>query len=142
MYGSTEDNVADTMYEGKIIIHGDSRDVIGYALQGGKIFVKGNVGNRAFILMREYEESRPVVIVGGRADDYFGEYMAGGLAMVLGMGSIDSDRDEQLVGNFLATGMLRGSIYIRGKINSDSIGLKPPIEDIVRYLKYLNRQKQ
>ena len=78
VYGSAEDNVADTMHEGKIIIHGDSRDVLGYALQGGKIFVKGNVGNRAFILMREYEESRPVVIVGGRADDYFGEYMSGG----------------------------------------------------------------
>ena len=138
VYGSTEDNVADTMYEGKIIIHGDSRDVIGYALQGGKIFVKGNVGNRAFILMREYEESRPVVIVGGRADDYFGEYMAGGIAMVLGLDSIDSNTNEQLVGNFLATGMLRGSIYIRGKINSDSIGLKPPIEDIIRYLEYLN----
>ncbi|HIC84306.1 MAG TPA: glutamate synthase, partial [Nitrososphaerales archaeon] len=138
VYGSAEDNVADTMYEGKIIIHGDSRDVIGYALQGGKIFVKGNVGNRAFILMREYEESRPVVIVGGRADDYFGEYMAGGLAMVLGIDYIDSANDEQLVGNFLATGMLRGSIYIRGKINSDSIGLKPPMEDIIRYLEYLN----
>ncbi len=138
VYGSAEDNVADTMYEGKIIIHGDSRDVIGYALQGGKIFVKGNVGNRAFILMREYEESRPVVIVGGRADDYFGEYMAGGLAMVLGIDSIDSVNEEQLVGNFLATGMLRGSIYIRGKINSDSIGLKPPIQDIIRYLEYLN----
>ena len=90
VYGSAEDNVADTMYEGKITIHGNTRDVIGYALQGGKIFIRGNVGNRAFILMREYEESRPVVIVGNRADDYFGEYMAGGLALVLGIDSLDS----------------------------------------------------
>ena len=125
VYGSAEDNVADTMYEGKITIHGNTRDVIGYALQGGKIFIRGNVGNRAFILMREYEESRPVVIVGNRADDYFGEYMAGGLALVLGIDSLDYAEPEQLVGNFLATGMLRGLIYVRGKVNADSIGLKP-----------------
>ena len=138
VYGSAEDNVADTMYEGKITIHGNTRDVIGYALQGGKIFIRGNVGNRAFILMREYEESRPVVIVGNRADDYFGEYMAGGLALVLGIDSLDYDEPEQLVGNFLATGMLRGLIYVRGKVNADSIGLKPPKEDIINYLSYLN----
>tara|TARA_B100000029_G_scaffold324890_1_gene317327 strand:- start:54674 stop:56788 length:2115 start_codon:yes stop_codon:yes gene_type:complete len=138
VYGSAEDNVADTMYEGKITIHGNARDVIGYALQGGKIFIRGNVGNRAFILMREYEESRPVVIVGNRADDYFGEYMAGGLALVLGIDSLDSTEPEQLVGNFLGTGMLRGLIYVRGKVNADSIGLKPPKEDIINYLSYLN----
>ena len=138
VYGSAEDNVADTMYEGKITIHGNTRDVIGYALQGGKIFIRGNVGNRAFILMREYEESRPVVIVGNRADDYFGEYMAGGLALVLGIDSLDSAEPEQLVGNFLATGMLRGLIYVRGKVDADSIGLKPPKEDIINYLSYLN----
>ena len=138
VYGSAEDNVADTMYEGKITIHGNTRDVIGYALQGGKIFIRGNVGNRAFILMREYEESRPVVIVGNRADDYFGEYMAGGLALVLGIDSLDYAEPEQLVGNFLATGMLRGLIYVRGKVNADSIGLKPPKEDIINYLSYLN----
>ena len=138
VYGSAEDNVADTMYEGKITIHGNTRDVIGYALQGGKIFIRGNVGNRAFILMREYEESRPVVIVGNRADDFFGEYMAGGLALVLGIDSLDSAEPEQLVGNFLATGMLRGLIYVRGKVNADSIGLKPPKEDIINYLSYLN----
>ena len=138
VYGSAEDNVADTMYEGKITIHGNTRDVIGYALQGGKIFIRGNVGNRAFILMREYEESRPVVIVGNRADDYFGEYMAGGLALVLGIDSLDSAEPEQLVGNFLATGMLRCLIYVRGKVNADSIGLKPPKEDIINYLSYLN----
>ena len=138
VYGSAEDNVADTMYEGKITIHGNTRDVIGYALQGGTIFIRGNVGNRAFILMREYEESRPVVIVGNRADDYFGEYMAGGLALVLGIDSLDSAEPEQLVGNFLATGMLRGLIYVRGKVNADSIGLKPPKEDIINYLSYLN----
>jgi glutamate synthase domain-containing protein 1/glutamate synthase domain-containing protein 3 len=138
VYGSAEDNVADTMYEGKIKIHGNTRDVIGYALQGGQIFVRGNVGNRAFILMREYEESRPVVIVGNRADDYFCEYMSGGLALVLGIDSLDSSKSEQLVGNFLATGMLRGLIYVRGKVDSDSIGLNPPREDIINYLSYMN----
>ena len=34
--------------------------------------------------------------------------------------------------------MLRGLIYVRGKVNADSIGLKPPKEDIINYLSYLN----
>ena len=59
---------------------------------------------------------------------------AGGLALVLGIDSLDSSKSEQLVGNFLATGMLRGLIYVRGKVDSDSIGLKPPKEDIINYL--------
>ena len=82
VFGSAQDNVADAMYEGEIIIHGDARDVLGQALQGGRIFVRGNVGNRALIQMREYRDKKPVVIIGGRADDYFGEYMSGGLGTV------------------------------------------------------------
>ena len=34
--------------------------------------------------------------------------------------------------------MLRGLIYVRGKVDSDSIGLKPPKEDIINYLSYMN----
>ena len=141
VFGSAQDNVADAMYEGEIIIHGDARDVLGQALQGGRIFVRGNVGNRALIQMREYRDKKPVVIIGGRADDYFGEYMSGGLGIVLGIAKEEQKISSQLVGNFVATGMLRGKIYIRGKVNQNSIALSPSKEDVMNYLNFLLVEK-
>ena len=44
------------MNEGEIIIHGLSGDATGYAMRGGRIFVEGDVGYRAGIHMKEYEE--------------------------------------------------------------------------------------
>ncbi|MFQ5763098.1 MAG: glutamate synthase, partial [Candidatus Bathyarchaeia archaeon] len=128
------DVVADTMHAGRVVIHGDGRDVLGQALQGGEVFVRGSVGNRGGIQMREYRESKPYLIVGGRADDYFGEYMAGGVAMILGLGSLEKGLDTQLVGDFTATGIVGGRIYVRGRVKETSIGLLPPRVDVVNYL--------
>ncbi|MHB1908433.1 MAG: GltB/FmdC/FwdC-like GXGXG domain-containing protein [Nitrososphaerales archaeon] len=129
IFGNVADDVADTMHSGSIIIHGNARDVLGQALQGGSIFVRGSVGNRAAIQMREYEDDKPFLIVGERADDYLGEYMAGGVACILNL----SD-SKHPVGNYLATGMVGGRIYIRGKIGASSIGLCPNKIEILNYL--------
>ena len=137
VHGNAEDNVGDVMYKGRLIIHGDARDVLGQAFQGDKIFVKGNVGNRAAIQMREYRDKKPVIVIGGRADDYFGEYMAGGIAMVLGLESIGKEYKGQLVGEFVATGMLGGTMYIRSRVRGDSIGLSPPRIDVLNYVESL-----
>jgi glutamate synthase domain-containing protein 1 len=135
VYGSAQDDVGDAMYGGRVVIHGDARDVIAQALQGGEIFVRGSVGNRAGIQMREFRDSTPFLIIGGRADDYLGEYMAGGVAMVLGIDAIDLD--ECLVGRYVATGMVGGRIYVRGRVERWRIGLPPPKLDVLRYLKGL-----
>ena len=124
--------MGDTMHAGRVVIRGDARDVVGQALQGGEIFVRGNVGNRAAIQMREYGSRRPFLVVGGSADDYLGEYMAGGVAIVLGLG-ID-DREARLVGRFAGTGMVGGKIYVRSRVRSDAVGLPPQREDVVNYL--------
>ncbi|MBM3898341.1 MAG: glutamate synthase [Thaumarchaeota archaeon] len=136
VHGNGEDDIGDAMYSGKIVIHGDARDVMGQALQGGSIFVRGNAGNRAVIQMREYRDRKPYVIIGGRVDDYFGEYMAGGVAVVLGLGAFDKHHNGQPVGNFVATGMLGGEIYIRGEVRKNSLGLVPPKIDVLNYLEF------
>ena len=125
VYGNAGDLVGDAMHAGRIVIHGDARDVVGQALQGGEIFVRGNVGNRGAIQMREYGTKRPYLIVGNVADDYFGEYMAGGIAIVLGLDCLLKGCDRQLVGDYLATGMVGGRIYVRGKVRPQSVGLRP-----------------
>ena len=60
-------------HAGSVVVHGNCRDVAGQAIQGGIIFVRGTVGNRAAIQMREYAKERPFLIVGETADDYLGE---------------------------------------------------------------------
>ncbi|MEM0384253.1 MAG: hypothetical protein QXV27_05355 [Candidatus Caldarchaeum sp.] len=135
VYGNAQDDVADAMYGGRVVIHGDARDVVAQALQGGEVFVRGSVGNRAAIQMREFRDKRPYLIVGGKADDYFGEYMAGGVAMVLGLDWMDVD--VSLVGRYMATGMVGGVIYIRGRVDRWRIGLQPPKPDVIRYMRGL-----
>ncbi|QIW24985.1 glutamate synthase [Sulfolobus sp. S-194] len=132
VYGNVADDCCDTMHGGKVVIYGDARDVLAQTFQNGKIFVKGNAGNRVGIQMREYKDKRPYLIIGGIVDDYLGEYMAGGVIVVLG-----TTINHEPVGNFVGSGMVGGRIYIRGKVSLSKIGLQPPKIEIVRFLKAL-----
>jgi glutamate synthase domain-containing protein 3 len=105
------------MNDGRIIINGDAGDALGYAMRGGKIYVKGNSGYRTGIHMKQYKEKRPAIIVGGRVGSFLGEYLAGGLIIVLGMG-----QDGLPVGNFTATGMHGGEIFIRSDTAPKGLG--------------------
>jgi len=129
VFGNVADDLADTMHAGSVIVHGNARDVTGQALQGGTIFVRGSVGNRAAIQMREYKRDRPFLIVGETADDYLGEYMAGGVVIILNLS--DSRKPAR---NYVGTGMVGGRMYIRGIVREAQIGLLPLREDVLRYL--------
>ena len=128
VFGNAADDLADSMQSGSIIVHGSSRDVTGQAIQGGSIFVRGTVGNRAAIQMREYEKHRPFLIVGETADDYLGEYMAGGVVIVLNL-----SESKRAARNYIGTGMVGGRIYIRGRIKRRAGGVdtaeggRPPL---------------
>lgn len=106
--GNAQDAVGDTMNDGKIIIYGNAGDALGYAMRGGKIFVKGNTGYRTGIHMKEYQDKKPVIVAGGSTGSFLGEYLAGGLIIVLGLNTDDSP-----VGNFTGTGMHGGEIFLR-----------------------------
>ena len=130
VHGNVSDDLADTMHAGSVIIHGSARDVAGQTLQGGHIFVRGSVGNRAGIQMREYKQAKPYFVVGETADDYLGEYMAGGIMAVLNLSGSDSP-----VGKFAATGLVGGTVYIRGEVDPTQLGLPPSPDDILAYLR-------
>jgi glutamate synthase domain-containing protein 3 len=106
--GNAQDAVGDTMNDGKIIIHGNAGDALGYAMRGGSIFVKNNAGYRTGIHMKEYKDKKPTIIIGGKVGSFLGEYLAGGLIVVLGIGV-----ENVPVGNFTGTGMHGGKIFIR-----------------------------
>lgn len=111
---NAQDAVGDTMNEGEIVIYGDVGDAAGYAMRGGKIFVKGNAGYRAGIHMKAYKEKMPAMVIGGVAGSFLGEYQAGGVIVVLGLGA----QGKRIVGNFPCTGMHGGKMFLRGSCES------------------------
>lgn len=119
VYGNAQDGVGNTMNGGEVIVHGNAGDVLGYGMRGGRVFVRGDVGYRLGIHMKASGSSRPVVVCGGKARDFCGEYMAGGLLVVLGMAP---GFDGPVVGNHLGAGMHGGEIYVRGHVDDWQCG--------------------
>jgi glutamate synthase domain-containing protein 3 len=119
LFGNAQDGVGNTMNSGTVIVHGDAGDVLGYGMRGGRLFVRGDVGYRVGIHMKAFESLRPIMVCGGKARDFFGEYMAGGLLVLLGM---DSQIEGPIVGGFVGTGMHGGEIYLRGQVEEWQCG--------------------
>ena len=112
VHGNVQDACGNTMDHGKIVVHGRAGDLVGHSMRGGKIFIRDDAGYRVGIHMKEYLGKRPTIIIGGTAQDFLGEYMAGGVLAVLGLNMKDELHDARFVG----TGMHGGTMYIRGNV--------------------------
>ena len=150
--GNAQDGVGNTMNAGQVVIYGHAGDIAGHAMRGGRIFIREDVGYRVGIHMKAYKNLFPVIIVGGTARDFLAEYMAGGLLVVLAIPHHDNraktHTQEEIVGDFVGTGMHGGSIFIRGNLDTRKLGkevalaepsdedmniLKPHLHDFCRY---------
>ncbi len=107
--GNAQDAVGDTMNAGTIIVHGSIGDAAGYAMRGGEIYVNGDAGYRAGVHMKEYKDKKPVMVIGGSAGSFLGEYQAGGIIIVLDV----HGKSEKIVSNFPCTGMHGGKVFLR-----------------------------
>ena len=136
--GNAQDAVGDTMNDGRIVIRGSVGDAVGYAMRGGSIYVKGDAGYRAGIHMKAYKEKIPVMVIGGKAGSFLGEYQAGGVIVVLGLGT----NGKKIVGNFPCTGMHGGKLILRSDCRDisfpDQVTARPAtdkdITEIDRYV--------
>ena len=108
--GNAQDAVGDTMNGGRIVVRGSIGDAAGYAMRGGEIYVRDNAGYRAGIHMKEYRDKVPLIVIGGCAGSFLGEYQAGGMIVVLGLGA----DGRGIVGDFPCTGMHGGRMFLRG----------------------------
>lgn len=115
VYGNAQDCIANTMNEGQIIVHGRAGDITGYGMRGGRVFIRDDVGYRCGIHMKEYLDKKPALVVGGVAQDFLGEYMAGGTLLVLGLSLKEGEVHKS---RFVGTGMHGGVLYIRGEIDN------------------------
>ena len=110
VFGNAQDQVANTMDDGLIVIHGRCGDATGYGMRGGEIFVRDGVGWRVGIHMKQYQDKCPTIVAGGDAGAFLGEYMAGGIIVLMGK-----------PGPCLATGMHGGVIYVLGGVSDDEV---------------------
>jgi glutamate synthase domain-containing protein 3 len=136
VHGNAQDGCGNTMDKGKIIIHGYAGDIVGYSMRGGKIFIRDDAGYRVGIHMKGYYEKRPVIVVGGTAQDFLGEYMAGGVLALLGLTLRDGEKHNA---RFVGTGMHGGKMYVRGGISHlakevDVMGLEASDRKLLRSL--------
>ena len=119
VHGNAQDGCGNTMNEGKIVVRGRAGDITGLAARGGKIFIRDDVGYRAGIHMKQYDGKRPLLVIGGTAQDFLGEYMAGGVIVVLGLTLRPGERHKA---NLVGTGMHGGVIYVRGPLDRRQLG--------------------
>lgn len=140
--GNADHAPGNTMDNGKVIIHGSAGDAVAHSMRGGRMYVRDNIGYRGGIHMKQYMEKRPILVVGGFARAFLGEYMAGGLVIVLGLDGV-TPISERGIGS----GIHGGEIIVRGSIDKSLLGggaeqksltpeqkegIRPILEDFVR----------
>lgn len=109
VFGNAQDATGDTMNDGEIVVHGSCGDATGYAMRGGRILIERDCGYRSGIHMKSYLDKYPIIVIGGQAGSFLGEYQAGGLIVVLGR-----EAEGRLpVGDYCGTGMHGGKIALR-----------------------------
>lgn len=126
VYGNAQDGTGNTMNQGKIVVHGRAGDITGLAARGGNIFIRDSVGYRAGIHMKEYGDKKPTLVIGGTAQDFCGEYMAGGVLILMGIGLKDNKHKAKYVG----TGMHGGRIYFRGEMDEYQLGKEVGVAEL------------
>ena len=125
--GNAQDGCGNTMNGGEIIVHGHAGDIVCLSARGGKIFIREDVGYRAGIHMKEYQDKKPVLVIGGTAQDFLGEYMAGGILILLGLNLAEGEYHKA---RFIGTGMHGGIIYLRGSIEDYQLGKEVGIAEL------------
>ncbi|MCD7723164.1 MAG: glutamate synthase [Clostridiales bacterium] len=127
VYGNCQDAVGNTMNGGEIIVHGHSGDAMGYGMRDGQIYIRDNVACRGGIHMKEFENMKPVLVIGQNAGAFLGEYMAGGTIVLLGLGLA---RGEKLFGTHCASGMHGGKIFVRGRIPKENLSANIKVTEL------------
>ena len=118
VYGPASDDVGWLNAGAEIIVHGNAGNGVANAMAQGKIYIEGNIGSRGMTMTKHNPRFDPpeLWILGG-AGDYFGEFMAGGTAVICGF---EPQNPENILGYRPLVGMVGGKVFFRGKIDGFS----------------------
>ncbi len=131
VHGAGQDQVAQIMKSGKLVVHGDVGQAFMYAAKGGEVYVQGNAAGRPLI----NAVGRPKVVINGTCLDYLAEsfmagdpYNGGGFVIINGLKpSFDGRFVEQeypYPGSNLFSLASGGAIFIRDphqKVSSEQL---------------------
>jgi len=110
--GPASDDIGWLNAGAEIIVHGNASNGAMNGAAQGKVFVGGSIGARGMTMTKRNPRFEPPELwVLGSAGDYFGEFMAGGIAVVCGHGCENRDR---LLGHRPLVGMVGGKTFVRG----------------------------
>ena len=110
--GPASDDVGWLNAGAEIVIHGNAGNGCANAMAQGKIFVTGNIGARGMTMTKHNPRFAPPELwVLGSAGDYFGEFMAGGIAVICGH---EPQNPDNILGYRPFVGMVGGKVFFRG----------------------------
>jgi len=127
--GPASDDVGWLNAGSKIVVHGNAGNGLANAMAQGKVYVAGNIGARGMTMTKSNPRFAPPEIwVLGSAGDYFGEFMAGGIAVICG---IDPQTPQNILGYRPLVGMVGGKLFFRGphKGYSNADAKQIPVSD-------------
>jgi NADPH-dependent glutamate synthase beta subunit-like oxidoreductase/glutamate synthase domain-containing protein 3/NAD-dependent dihydropyrimidine dehydrogenase PreA subunit len=110
--GPASDDVGWLNAGAEIIIHGNAGNGCANAMAQGKIYITGNIGARGMTMTKHNPRFAPPELwVLGSAGDYFGEFMAGGIAVICGH---EPQNPDNVLGYRPLVGMVSGKVFFRG----------------------------
>lgn len=116
--GPASDDVGWLNAGAEITVHGHAGNGLANAMAQGKIYVAGNIGARGMTMTKANPRFEPPqIFVLGSVGDYFGEFMAGGIAVICG---VNPQTPENVMGYRPLVGMVGGKVYFRGTSNGYS----------------------
>lgn len=136
VFGNAQDGVGNTMNSGRIVVDGCVGHIAAMSARGGRLFVRGHAGPRAAVHMKSSGAVMPVVVIGGSAGPFLGEYMSGGVVVVLnvagnGAAATANPTVAGLTGatggarvlraGTVAAGIHGGTIFIRGAVDPAAV---------------------
>jgi glutamate synthase domain-containing protein 3 len=96
----------------EIVVHGNAGNGTANAMAQGKIYVAGNIGARGMTMTKHNPRFDPPELwVLGSAGDYFGEFMAGGIAVICGY---EAQIPDNILGHRPFVGMVGGKVFFHG----------------------------
>ncbi len=116
--GPASDDVGWLNAGAHIVVHGNAANGVANGMAQGRIYIAGSIGARGMTMTKNNPRFAPPELwVLGSAGDYFGEFMAGGVAVVCG---IDPQNPDNVLGHRPCVGMVGGKVLFRGPIKDFS----------------------
>lgn len=110
--GPASDDVGWLNAGAVITVRGNATNGAGNAMAQGKIYVAGDIGARGMTMTKQNPRFEPPELwVLGGVGDSFAEFMAGGIAVVCGVGA---QQEGNILGYRPCVGMVGGKIFFRG----------------------------